>query len=184
MATRQAKSIDKLTASELRIRMEKLGEKQKKTTDLMIEAGRGNERLFETFEKTDPLSLRVIAEMEAWRALNSEHENRYRYHGGGGPIKRNPAHGALTKVKRANPLHKTPIRGEFDKDASDRLGWIWRYVVQWSSNGKTWHPSGGFAALKDAEKYARAHYADMGKDTHVRIIENGDANTPDPWGNL
>lgn len=72
-----AKEISQMTAGEINKALDRASAERTKLDDALIAAGRGHERVLETYEKDDPLSIKFRANVDRHRALRREIERRY-----------------------------------------------------------------------------------------------------------
>jgi len=91
-----------MTAGQINKELDKIEKSDSKFTDEMIAAGRGGERYSDWSEKTDPLSLKMLANSERRYDLRREIELRY----GPNPPSRLPTRGFRPRKKAPKPVAK------------------------------------------------------------------------------
>lgn len=131
------KAVGDMSASEINKAMDKLSELDSRLTTEMIEAGRGYERPSETFDKSDPLAMRMKELYSRRMALVNEIERRAgpgmrRLPKGFGPMKRNPR--GLTETQmieliKLYHLARTALSGKSDTPY-DRMLWAAKEFVK------------------------------------------------------
>jgi len=79
--------VTKMSAAQLTKAMEKASVESSKLTHMLIDAGRGDERMSDILKKNDPLSLKVQKISSLEQDLYAEKNRRIAYHGNIKPIK-------------------------------------------------------------------------------------------------